>query len=160
MTMAGKTKTPEEIAAAEEAKARAKKANAAKEAEHEKKINTPDPELAAKAAEGDSADETQKADGQDDGATEAESLAAKALGGDELSADEVKKVAARALGKGDDFEGVLGALAARIAIVEEKIGELVDENTRIMKRLRKDGVKTVKDEKTLHGSIDDLGEVE
>jgi len=159
MTMAGKTKTPEEIAAAEEAKARAKKANAAKEAEHEKKINTPDPELAAKAAGGDSADETQKADGQDDGATEAESLAAKALGGDELSADEVKKVAARALGKGDDFDDVLGAMAARIGIMEEKIADLINENAKLVRKLRQGGVKQ-KDTKTLHGSIDDLGEVE
>lgn len=158
--MAGKT--AEQTKAAEEAKAKAKAANAAKKAEHAAKITTPDPALEAAAAQADAAKgspDATETDGQgsDGDVTEAETLAAKALDGGELNAEEVRQVAARALGKGDDFEGAMLALAVRLEVVEQKIVALTDENTKIMKRVRAAKGVDAKDPTTLHGSVDDLG---
>lgn len=58
----------------------------------------------------------------------------------------------------ESLNGALNALVGRIETLEAKVGDLVDENTRTLERMRKlrtgGGVKA--DSNTQHGSIDDL----
>lgn len=147
------------------AKDAAKAAAKAAKAEHAEKLGTPDPALVADASKAEGSVDTSVAPekaGQGDelfeDTTEAETLASKALAGGVLTEAEVKKVAARALGSGSDFEGAMLALAERIRVVEEKIDEINAENTRVMQRMRE--LRTGRAEKGggMHGSIDRLGQ--
>lgn len=167
--MAGKqTKTAEQQKAADDAREQAKAANRAKKEAHQQKINSPDPALAAEGtaaftppAETKPDDVVERVEPKvDGGITESESLAAKAMNGGDLTKDEVEKVAARALGKGVDFDGAMLAMAQRLDTIEQKLNALTDENTRMMKRMRGAAGIAKKDPNTHAGSIDDLGKID
>ena len=134
---ASKSKTPQEIKAAEDAKAAAKATVNANKAAHAAKLDTPDPALVA-AAEAARADDAEKKDDEAD----------KATGDDENVNSEPKA-----------GEGSYGALIARIETLEIKVVELTEENERIVKSLRTGGGKVDKRVGTHVGSIDELGKI-